>query len=193
MSAKQIEKTKLLIGEGMEDKRFLESLVKNLGLEDIQVEEYGGKKNLNKYIKSLPVFPGFKNLVSLGITRDADDSIESTQQSIASIVESFQKNIDKNLLITFFILPDNKSPGMLEDLCLKSVCDREEYGCIETYLQCVLESCNRQPNNLSKAKLQMWLASQKEAGKRLAEAAEAGYWDWNHPAFDSIKEFLIKL
>ena len=46
------------------------------------------------------------------------------------------------------------------------------------------------PNNLSKARVQAFLSSRIEPGKRLGEAAEAGYWPFNNPVFNPIKDFL---
>ncbi len=51
----------------------------------------------------------------------------------------------------------------------------------------------RQPKNISKARVHAWLSSQNEPDKRLAEAAEVGYWPWENPAFDLLKLFLKEL
>ena len=67
---KKIEKPKLIIGEEKEDFLFFDSLIKHLEIDDIQVDFYGGKTNLNNYFKTLHLQPGFSNLCSLGITED---------------------------------------------------------------------------------------------------------------------------
>ncbi|NJO16485.1 MAG: hypothetical protein HC877_12310 [Thioploca sp.] len=46
---------------------------------------------------------------------------------------------------------------------------------------------------LHQTKVHAWLSSQNEPDKRLAEAAEAGYWPWESPVFDLLKQFLIEL
>lgn len=43
---------------------------------------------------------------------------------------------------------------------------------------------------MSKANVLVYLASQLEPDKRLGESAQASYWNWDHPAFNSLKDFL---
>jgi hypothetical protein len=38
--------------------------------------------------------------------------------------------------------------------------------------------------------MQVFLASRLEAGKRLGEAAQAGYLPWGAPAFDELRRFV---
>ncbi|MDJ1173460.1 DUF3226 domain-containing protein [Roseofilum capinflatum] len=75
-------KTKVILGEGKDEQLFFSGLIKYLGLEDIQIENYGGKGNLKKFLKTVPLMPGFSSVVALGITGDADDSFTSKSQSI---------------------------------------------------------------------------------------------------------------
>ena len=49
------------------------------------------------------------------------------------------------------------------------------------------------PKNMSKAKVQVFLGSRKEAGKRLGEAAHAGYWPFGDNAFRPMKDFLQQI
>lgn len=198
-----INKPKLLIGEGVEEKRFFQKIIRHLEIDDIQVESYNGKPKLPAYLKALKLLPDFQKLISLGITRDADD--QPSNSAFDSICNTLQKNnypyphtlneaaILGSLTVSIFILPNNQSPGMLEDLCIQCAQSNPAFSCVETYLQCVSQFTDQQPNNLSKAKIHAWLASRSEPGKRVAEAAEAGYWDWEHPAFESLKQFLRQL
>ncbi len=73
-----IEKSKLLLVEGPDDLSFFDALLRHLNRQDIDVRSYGGKDNLRPFLKGLPAFPGFVNVVSLGITRDADDYADRT-------------------------------------------------------------------------------------------------------------------
>ena len=109
---------------------FLSQLIEYLEINNIQVNSYGGKDNLNNYLKTLPLIPGFSNLRSLGITRDADESFDDASKSIEYSLTKHKLNEIENLKIEKFILPDNSSPGMLEDLCLKSI-HTDPISCIE--------------------------------------------------------------
>ena len=82
---------------------------------------------------------------------------------------------------------------MLEDLCLESVKNSPAFPCVGAYFQCAFRTSARQPGNFAKAYLHAWLASEVEPDKRLGEAAEAGYWPWQSPAFAAFGQFLLGL
>ncbi|NET46055.1 DUF3226 domain-containing protein [Okeania sp. SIO2B3] len=187
-----IEKSKLILGEGKEDVMFLSQLIEYLEINNIQVNSYGGKDNLNNYLKTLPLIPGFSNLRSLGITRDADKSFDDASKSIEYSLKQHKLNQIENLKIEKFILPENSSPGMLEDLCLKSI-HTDEISCIENFFQCIETSTGRKSNKISKAKIYAWLSTQEHHDKRLGEAAKAGYIKWDNEAFKELKNFIKNL
>jgi hypothetical protein len=91
------------------------------------------------------------------------------------------------------ILPEEGAHGMLEDLCLKAVARDPAIGCVEYYFQCLQQQGLSVSHNTSKAKIQAFLASRPEEGKRLGEAAQAGYWPWNNEAFLQVRDFLQKI
>ncbi|MEA5418310.1 DUF3226 domain-containing protein [Spirulina sp. CCNP1310] len=186
----KLEQPKLIIGEGQEEKILFSTLIKYLNIGNIQVESYGGKGNLGKFLKTLHLIPGYQQLQSLGITRDADDSFDSAFTSIKNFIQANLNPDDLNVFT--FIMPDNSSPGMLEDLCLASI-KPEEIQCAETFLACISSCCNRTPKNLAKAKIHTWLASQINPGQRLGEAAQSGCLDWEHPAFQQLRAFVQNL
>lgn len=198
---REITKPKILIGEGIEEVRFFQAMLKHLGIEDILVEEYSGKQKLSSFIKNLPLRPGFSRVVSLGVTRDADDNAETAFQNICGALTHAKlptpamsgKSEGNNPKVSAFVLPDGKSQGMLEDLCLRSVQFDLATQCVEEYLNCAQEKTGRQISNLSKARVRVWLASQTRPDLRLGEAAEKGYWQWDDQAFDQIKDFLVNL
>jgi hypothetical protein len=64
---------------------------------------------------------------------------------------------------------------------------------VEQYFQCLHQQGVPEPRNLSKAKVQVFLASREEAGKRLGEAAQAGYLPLEHEAFEEVRDFLRQL
>lgn len=199
--SKQIEQPKLLIGEGNDEVIFFQTILKHLNLTDIMVEAYQGKNNLSNYLKTLKVRPNFSQLTAIGITRDADDSIQSAFDSIKSSLQKINLSIPTNLgektnenpQISIYILPDNQNSGMLENLCLETVKDEPAMICVNEYFQCLKINSNTYPNNLAKAKIHAWLASREIPDKRLAEAAQAGYFDFNHSAFAKLKQFILSL
>ncbi|MGD1698804.1 DUF3226 domain-containing protein [Dapis sp. BLCC M229] len=186
---KSIDKEKLIIGEGRDEESFFSALIKHLEIDDIQVDSYGGKTTLNNYLKGLHLKPGFSNLRSLLITRDADKLFETASQSIDDSIRRNKLNERENLTIKKFIFPDNSSPGMLEDLCLRSI-DSSDMGCIEEFFQCIKKNTSRETSEFSKAKIHAWLSTQIQPDKRLGEAAKAGYIDWNNEIFNELINFI---
>lgn len=198
---KELTKLKLLIGEGQEEVRFFGALLRHLTITDIQVEAYEGKSKLPDYLAALVLRPGFDDIRSLGVTRDADASASST---LTSVRDSLQKSglvspassgtIEAgNPNVGILILPDGYSSGMLEDLCLAALHGDPVMECINEYLGCVQLQAGLNPNTISKARIHAWLAAQTKPDMRLGEAAEKGYVNWNNAAFDQIKLFLSLL
>lgn len=201
----EITKPKLLVGEGIEEEQLFRELIKNIlpNNSDILITSYGGKYNLAKFLKALPLIPNFQELESLGITRDADNSIQSAFDSVCSALKNNNlpaprklnnpTAINNNLKVSIFFLPDNQKEGMLEDLCLQSVEDDLGMSCVDSYFECINNKARRQPKNMAKARLHAWLASKKISDKRLGEAAKAGYWDFENSAFNKLKNFILSL
>ena len=191
---------KLLLGEGEDEVRFFRALLRDLAIRDVQVEKYQGKSNLGYYLRTLVALPDFGNVVSLGVTRDADDNIGGAFQSVRSALQRAGLAVPTAPGIMAsgspparaFILPDNASPGMLEDLCLSSVQAHPGHSCLDVYFQCA-SAAGRIPSNRAKARVHAWLASEAEPEKRLGEAAAAGYWPWTNPAFAPLITFVRSL
>lgn len=197
-----IDKPNLLIVEGKEDELFFEGLVKSMELQDIQILPIGGKEKLPKNLKALKSSPGFSKVISLCVVRDADQNPEDAFRSVCKALrisglpapkkpfEIISNNSSLNKLrVGIMILPNANSPGKLEDLCLKSVEQERAIPCVERYFKCLEENGVLRAQDLSKAKVQVYLAS-KPKTLRLGEAAKAGYWPLNDDAFLHLKKFL---
>lgn len=194
-----ITQSKLLLGEGKEEELFFTELLKYMGINNIEIVTYNGKDNLSNYLKTLQLIPGFADLISLGITRDADNNKDTAFQSVYTALKNNnlptpETNQKENKLSSkIFILPNNNEPGMLEDLCIQSISNEVGISCVENYFQCIQNQTGRQPNNMAKAKVHAWLASQIQPDKRLGESAKAGYWNWDNLAFEPLKNFILSL
>jgi hypothetical protein len=190
----EIVKPKLLIGEGKEEVRFFESLLRSLGIGDVQVTDYAGKEKLRAFLITLPRIPGFAGLGTLGITRDADDNPGAAADSIRIAVTA--GNLPAELRVSTYVMPQQDAQGALENLCIETISGLPIAECIERYLLCAEEAglkYDRAIASGAKARIQAWLSVQERPGLRLGEAAEAGIIDWNSRCFDGLKEFLASL
>jgi hypothetical protein len=197
----EITKGNLLVVEGRDEELFFGALLKHMQLQNIQVIPIGGKTNLRPNLKALTLSPQFSEVSSLGVLRDANDDPSSAFGSVRDALIAVGLAAPQKPLVTagdsprvtVMILPEENSPGMLEGICLRAVENDRATSCVGQYFQCLREQNLSLPRNISKAKIQVFLASRSEAGKRLGEAAQAGYWPWDHAAFEELKHFLSKL
>ena len=194
----QIERPNQLLVEGKEEQLFFGKLIQCMGLSDIQIQPSGGKTKLSANLKALRNMPEFNEVVSLGIVRDADTDPSGAFQSVHDALGRAQLPMPSasllpagtNPRVVVLILPAGDRTGALEDLCLEAVAGDPAMPCVKGFFDCLKEKSLCLPRDLEKAKVQAFLASRKEEGLRLGEAAEKGYWPWGSPAFDQIKEFL---
>lgn len=196
----EIEQEKLLVVEGTDDARLFKALMRHIGVSGIQVLNVEGKDNIKKMLKVIPSSPGYSKVSSIGVVRDADANADSALQSVRDALRDANLPVPDaplslagdDLRVAVLIAPHGKSSGAIEDVCLESVAWDAAMGCVRDYLNCIKDSVAEaeQPNNLPKAEAQAFLASRERPGLRLGEAAEAGYWDFDHIAFEPFKRLL---
>jgi hypothetical protein len=191
---------KFVFCEGKDDVAVIRSLAKNVGLV-VTIEDYGGRNKLTNFLQGLSKRPEFaqEQVAAIAILRDADDDAVA---AFASVRDTLRQNgfeaPDANenfkvstLRVGVFIVGVN-GKGMIEDLCLKSVADRPEFACVDTYFGCVAQHSKRKEFH-SKARFRVWMASQDDYKYDAGKAAEEGYWPWENPGFDGLKNFLRAL
>jgi hypothetical protein len=199
--AVKIKQPNVLVVEGREEELFFGALIKHLGLQNIQTMPIGGKEQLRPNLKALAVSPGFPEVVSLGVVRDANADPGAAFQSVHDALQAANLPTPERPLafvgerprVTVLILPGGDRKGELEDLCLDAIAQDPAMPCVEQYFECLQQKGLSLPGNISKAKVQVFLASRHKAGLRLGEAAHAGFWPWENAVFDKVKDFLQKL
>nr|VFK61081.1 MAG: hypothetical protein BECKUNK1418G_GA0071005_101534 [Candidatus Kentron sp. UNK]VFK69566.1 MAG: hypothetical protein BECKUNK1418H_GA0071006_10164 [Candidatus Kentron sp. UNK] len=196
--------------EGKDERNFFEAMLRQLGIQDVQLVDIGGKDQFKTKFSTLYNLDGFQEVRSLGLIRDAEDkAADAAFSSICSILKKYHLPIPdapntviggknqqgKDIRVGIFIMPNNADQGMLEDLCLKSARTEPVFACVDQYMDCCLSALpeNEQPRNPSKAKVQAYLATRKEIANSLGVGAHKGYWDFEHHCFGDIKRFLRAL
>ena len=190
----------VLVVEGEEDKFFFEAFTEYLGLGQIQIVPLGGKTELRRNLSTLIITSGHENILSLAVVRDADLNAASAFQSVCDALKAVGLpaptrplvSTGQNPQVTVMILPQEGVNGMLEDLCLRSVAEDSAAPCVDQYFECLQERNVPSAQNMSKARVQVFLAS-KEKTLRLGEAAKAGYWPFSDVAFAQVKSFLQQI
>lgn len=190
-----------LVVEGRDAEIFFNAFLRQMGLAGIQVQNFGGKDELRGFLKALRVTPGFPRVVSLGIVRDAERDPMAAFQSVCSALRNAGMAVPQQPLmkeegsprVSALILPDATTAGALETICLEAVADDPVMQCVKDYFECVRQRMGSLPENLSKAQLHAFLASRPKPDLLLGQAANAGYWPWNSPAFRDMIQFLQSL
>jgi hypothetical protein len=193
---------KFVFCEGKDDLAVIRCLAEFHGITGISVEELSGKDKLRSLLKAIRMRPEFaqNKVASIGVIRDADDddrvAFESVRDALLANGFAAPENsgsvTGQPIKIGVLIIRPNAGKGMLEDLCLKSVSDRPEFDCVDEYFRCVAEKSDRKSFS-SKAKVRAWLSSHTDWDLRVGLAAEKGYWPWDNPAFDTLKDFIRAL
>lgn len=210
-----IQKSRLLLVEGKDEINFFGALLKILKIDDIDLREVGGKNNFPNELPALLNDPGFSNVQSYAIIRDADSSHKNTLASVKNLLKKYKQPVpassghyaDENgVRAGIYIMPGNADIGMLEDLCIQSVADHPITGCVNAYIKCLeqvlekrkgagarQEGCFYFPKNLAKAKAQTFLAGLEEIYSSVGIAAQKGCWNLNHESLKPLRAFLQNL
>ena len=196
----QLKSKVVLLVEGNDEFNFFGHLLKKYGFSNTEIRVYSGKDNFPRILLGLKADPGFQNVLSLGIVRDADTDAQEAFKSVCGELKGNKLTVPKapflsygsNPKITVAILPDGKSPGMIEDVCLQAVKDDTAMYCVEEYFKCLKNKSVALPKNMSKAKLQVFLGSKPETFLSIGVAAKNNYWPINGP-FKIIENFLTQV
>jgi len=174
-------------------------------IEGVQVTDVGGKDKFKTRFKNINSEDSFSEIEKLGLIRDAEDlPAKSAFDSICSVLDSLDLPKPSKVLeitdtvpqICVYIMPNNQSNGILEDLCLQSLKNKPIINCISNFSAChekIFLKEEKEKYNPSKAKVISYLATRAPITNSLGVAAQNKYWDFNHECFKDIKNYLNKL
>jgi hypothetical protein len=194
---------KLLLVEGKDEAVFVNTLLKELGISDVQIKDMGGKDKFPRNILGLPTTTGFEEVYILGILRDAEDKpARSTFDSVCSDLKRVDLPLPQALThfsdtkpsIGIFVMPDNRREGMLEDLCLESLANTDKITHTDNFFN--KANVTNSAKDFSKRRVQAWLSiahNEEYLQREVGRAAETGFWDFTHPCFADLKAFLEQL
>lgn len=194
---------RLLLVEGMDEVNLTTEMLRSWDIGGVQVMDVGGKDKFKSEIDALMSFSRSRGLQlsAIGVLRDADDSSESALQSVTDALRNlnlpapgshgaFEQGTPS---LGVFILPDGTSPGAVEDLCWEAVQGTSAGKCSTAYLECLEESGALASKNPAKTLVHSYLAAQEDPSSRVGEGALKGYWSFDHPAFDPLRNFVSRL
>ncbi len=190
-----------LLVEGNDYRNFFEAFCKEVAIENVQIQNFGGIYDLTGYLKGFVNVPGFETVLSVGIVRDAENSelrafrdvSRSLRRSGLNAPEEVGKRSSGSPAVTVLILPGRGTPGMLETLICKTIESTSEISCVDAYFECLKKIPSFTENKHDKARVHAWLASKPEPHVSVGVAAKKSYFDLNHSAMTDVRKFLSLL
>ncbi|MCK5059395.1 MAG: hypothetical protein KAT34_22285 [Candidatus Aminicenantes bacterium] len=166
----------------------------------MDVREIEGKDQFKKTLPAFIVTSGFKLIEKIAVIRDADNNANDAFKSVTGVLEKNDLKPPKKPgefsngapSVGVFVMPDNTSKGMLEDLCLGTVRDHPAIKCVDTFITCV-QSLRETPKNISKARVQAYLAAKPTIAQSLGVGAQKGHWDLKSENLHPLISFLKQL
>lgn len=200
-SPKEITLQKLLLVEGHDAFQFFKAFLRHLNLlSRIEIRNYGGIDQID-FLGTLKMTSGFERVTSLAVIRDAESSAPSAFQSVCGFLKAVGLGVPQSPMlvaqgpprVSVFVLPDCHDPGNLETLCLRTVETDPAMLCVKDFFACLEKDELPKPRNMPKASLLAFLASKENTTPLLGQAAHKGYWPWDHPALNSLRQFLVNI
>ena len=205
----EISKPKVVVVEGKDEVNLFQALLDHLDISDVDLKDLGRYK-LRSNLDALAKTASFRGVQSVGLLFDAEGRFDSEGSAIATesmirtalahaslpVPSVGSRSADGPPRVTFMILTPNRERGAVENILVDSVKDTDTFSCVESYLAClkaqglVYSTVARE----AKATVHAFLVTRvKDPDIRVGEAAKAGLWPWNNPAFDELQVFFRRL
>lgn len=161
----------------------------------LQILRYSEAGKLSDFLDVAVRETEFSMVTRIGLTRDADQSYDTAAQSLRGVWERTSRtirDIHPDMPIPachLFVLPDNHSPGRLEDLCLQAPTFAAVLACAFQMHECATRVATF-PIDREKSLVAAYLSMMRTPGLHLGAAALAGSWDLLHAAFHPLHEFV---
>lgn len=199
----RVESEIQLLVEGNDQRNFFEAFIEHLSIPHVQIQNFGGIRELGSFLLALRNAPGFGGAVkSVGIVRDAELSASSAFDSVLSSLKGAGLDLPERPeipslgtpSICVLLLPGANKPGMLETLLCETLRGTPEESCIDSFFQCIAAAKLPAIKRLDKAKAWAYLTTKPDPHHSVGVATKKGYWgDLDQPLFSDICSFLKTL
>ena len=205
----KIVRSNLILCEGEDAFYFIIEYLACLEKEDksfynFQAMPFNGNESLPQFLKVLPQLPGYDIVKSITIIRDAEKDHIAAKQSVCSALknhgfsvpsqtnEIVQDGTRKIAFVLFPALSENTVNGTLEDLYVKNLVESPEelIKNIDIFINGLKEKGHNIPRP-HKSRLYTYFAvTDKFTSLKLAEAAQAGAFQFDCSEMNSLKKLL---
>jgi hypothetical protein len=202
-------KKKLILAEGNDACYFLLNLLSKMKIEDIQISNFGGVKDITNHISALKGMDGFDSVNSILIFRDSETSTKSACESVNSSlkitniiktdIKPFIMNCQNDRRIGFVLFPGMDENGelydcgTLEHLCLHLLKEKSVNEKIKTYID-DFQLKNSKFVKPHKNELHTSLSfTDKFVGLKIGETANAGGFDFDSPYLSPFLKIINEM
>ena len=190
-----------LLVEGKDGLNWFQALARHMGVEGVQVQNYGSVSELRSFLPMFVKAPGFDHVSAVGIVRDAEqspaiDALASVRDALENAglpAPSVRTSADGPPRASVLVLPDGTNRGMLESLLGETVKGTPVADCIDEFLKCSECDGESEIKRPEKAFAHAFLATRPDPHLSVGHAAQRGYWDLDHPALEGVRSFLSDL
>lgn len=223
MKPATIEHSVQLLVEGNDPRNFFEAFIEHLGLAGIQVQNFGGVNELNRFLQGFVLEPGFGRVRSIGIVRDAErpvDGSSTVEESATQELRAFQsvrtslRNANRSRQTPSgaeLPVPDRpeERAGDRPSVSVLILPGDGGDGMLETLLcrtiagtgvdRCIdrffqcTEESGSPIHRPDKARARAYLATTPDPHLSVGVAAKRNRWNLDHEAFDGVRRFLRSL
>jgi hypothetical protein len=199
-----VQKPIVFIVEGIDDKLFLERFfeVSNINTDDIGIAFVGGQDKYKNFLSAFIKARSYTRGIVRGyaIIRDADDDAAAKMQAIHNELD--QLKLPKpsagaiigqrdGRAVGVYLFPNNREPGDLEALCLKSVEGTPVHLRALAYFESVNTLATNPLTKITKRKAQSYLAGcEIDLCAGVGRGFRRGAFDHASGVFNELKEFL---
>ena len=210
---KEIKRPHLILCEGADATLFmiyyLNYLIENNESEfdNFQAVDFEGNENLPRFLQLLKLSTNYNTIKSITIIRDAEKDHIAAKQSVSSALknhgfsapsqtnEIVQDDTRKIAFVLFPTLSETTEDGTLEDLYVKNLVESpdELIKDIDVFINGLKEKGHNIPRP-HKSRLYTYFAvTDKFTSLKLAEAAQAGAFDFDCSEMNGLKKLLKKI
>lgn len=189
-------KAQLLV-EGKDSEGFFEAMARHLKVEGIQIQDFGGITDLQKFLHAFVRLSDFSQVTNIGIVRDAEDSAQGALRSVKDALRHAGLPVpgttapqeSRRLNVSVMVLPGGDRSGMLESLLWETIPDNMQ-DCIDTFLRCAEDVRGESVQRRHKARAGAYLSTQRKPQLSVGDAARRTYWDLDHPTLEQVRRFV---
>ena len=175
---------RILLVEGQDEVHVVRHIRESSGL--IPNFATGAKGGIDKLLSSIPLEIRVEGRTAIGIVVDANDNLQSRWQAVAGRLReadieppagpaSHGTIIDSRPLVGIWLMPDNQSPGELEDFIADMIPSGDPvWPLSEDYIEGIpVEHRKFKEGKILRAKVHAWLATRRRP-LQMGTAIEAG-------------------